>query len=179
MEAEVESVGKIADLTPLFVEQLVAVDPALHRAVIESIRESLDRPATRSIDKSLNESDTYYVVHTSDLQLLKAAVGVAVGVVPTLNLLGALPTLVGLLYRYRRHRARIDGEQATVLLCLRAARPKGCTLAELTCALPMKEPLSEARVLEVLGSLKSMLLENGKRTDFVAESAGIWSACDV
>jgi len=179
MDLEIARVGEIADLTPLFVEQLGGIDPALHGAVIESLRESLEQPAARSIDKSLNEANTYYVVHSSDLQLLKAAVGIAVGVLPSANPLGALPTLVGLLYRYRKHRARIDGEQAAVLLCLRAARPKGCTLGELTRALPLEKPLSEARVLEVLGSLRAMLLENGKRSDFVAESGGIWTASDV
>jgi len=179
MASERGTTGQIADLIPLFVESLTDIDPSLHAAVIENIRDALDRPATRAINRSLNESNTYYIVHDADLQLLKSVVGLAIGFFPAFKPITTLPTLIGLLYRYRRLRAAIDGEQAAVLLSLRATRPRGCTLSELTQALTLKTPLAEARVLELLNSLKGVLLENGKRTDFVAEASGIWRASDV
>ena len=179
MNSDRGTVGQIANLTPLFADSLAGVDPSLHGAIIESIRDTLGRPATRAINRSLNEANTYYVVHNADLELLKSVVGLAIGFFPAFKPITALPTLVGLLYRYRRHRAAIDGEQAAVLLSLRAARPRGCTLSELMRALPLKTSLTEERLLEILNSLKAVQLENGKRSDFVAESSGVWTASDV
>ncbi|HEX2671713.1 MAG TPA: hypothetical protein VHM25_12615 [Polyangiaceae bacterium] len=181
MAQESVAAEDLTDPSRRLIEALGAVPPALHAAVIVSIREVLTRneSATRRLDKSLNEANTHYVVHDGDLKLLEAVATLGVSILPLFKPLTALPALIALLFRYRRKRARIDGEQAAVLLCLRAAPPGGYTSAELSAALPLRESLSEDRVLQVLASLKSVLLEDGGRSDFVAESAGIWTAVDV
>ncbi|MGC4086729.1 MAG: hypothetical protein QM756_02305 [Polyangiaceae bacterium] len=133
----------------------------------------------RRVDRSLNEKDTYYAVHDDDLALLKNAVALGVALIPAFKPLTASPTLIGLLFRYRRKRGRIDAEQAAVLLCLRAAPPGGLTAAGVAAELRLKDPIPEARVKEVLSSLRQVLLADGSRSDFVAESRGYWTASDV
>lgn len=62
--------------------------------------------------------------------LLEDVVAVALAFSPKFNPIATLPTLVGLLFRYRRKRARFDDKQAAVLLRLRAT-PGGRTVEQL------------------------------------------------
>lgn len=136
-------------------------------------------PRTRRVDKSLNEPRTYYVIHEGDLALLKDVVAAAVSLIPKLNPIATVPTLVGLLFRYRRKRARIDDKQAAVLLALRA-KAGGCTVVQLSQQLSsLKEPMSEADVEVALRSLQRVVLSDGTSSDFVAETGGLWRAVDV
>ena len=139
----------------------------------------VEQSSTRRLDRSLNEARTYYVIHDTDLILLKDVVAVALALIPKFNPLGTLPTLVGLLYRYRRKRARIDDRQAAVLLRLKAV-PAGRTVEQLRQDLsPLKEPLGATDVEAVLKSLQGVALSNGAPSDFVAEVGGVWRAVDV
>jgi len=165
---------------------LDTLEPELRAQTAAAVAASFEVPqasaraaGTRRVDRSLNEVDTFYAVHDGDLALLKATVSLAVSFVPFFRPATALPTLVALLFRYRRKRARIDVEQAAVLFCLRSAPPGGLTLSEVTTGLSCRTSLSEARVLEILHSLRGLPLEDGGRSDFVVESGDIWTAVDV
>jgi len=176
----------MAELEPLLASALSPVDAELRAQVIQSLRGVLDEHGEsstsrgkRRLDRSLNEENTYYIVHDTDLQLLKASVSLAISFLPVFKPLTALPALIALLYRYRRMRARIDSEQAAVLLCLRNAPPGGSTLEEITSRLALRSTPSSERVLEILHSLRNVELANGTLTSFVAQSGDVWLASDV
>ena len=156
------------------------MDSSLRGEIVIEIADAfVEQSRTRRIDKSLNEARTYYVVHDGDLNLLKEVVAVAVALIPKFNPIATLPTLVGLLFRYRRKRAAIDDKQAAVLLRLRAT-PSGCTVAQLDQDLAVvREQLGELDVEAALQSLRAVVLSDGTQSDFVAEKDGVWRAVDV
>jgi hypothetical protein len=162
---------------------LAGVEPSLQaacNAAVLAVLTSEQQPKqARRLDASLDEKDTFYVVHEADLSFLKDGVTVALALIPLFKPLAAVPTLVGLLFRYRRKRARLDAEQAAVLMCLRDAPLGGLTAAQIVKQLPLVDALTQERVLEVLGGLRQVLLADGSRSDFVAEAAGYWTASDI
>ncbi|MEY2931312.1 MAG: hypothetical protein RL033_2061, partial [Pseudomonadota bacterium] len=97
------------------------MDPSLQADTVAELSAAfVEQSSTRRLDRSLNEARTYYVIHDTDLIVLRDVVALALALIPKFNPLGTLPTLVGLLYRYRQKRARIDDRQAAVLLRLKA-----------------------------------------------------------
>lgn len=170
--------GTREQISPALIDALAGVDPSLRAACLRAALEVLEPQTTRRLDRSLNEKDTFYVVHEQDLSLLKDGVAVAVALLPVFKPLTTLPTLLGLLFRYRRKRARIDAEQAAVLMCLRDAAG-GLKAADIAPRLQLANATTEARVLEILNSLRKLLLSDGTRSDFVVESGGYWTAADI
>jgi hypothetical protein len=156
------------------------MDPSLQAETVAQLRVAfVPQSTTRRLDKSLNEARTYYVIHDGDLILLKDVVSVALSLFPKFNPIATLPTLVGLLFRYRRKRARIDDKQAAVLLRLRA-RPGGSTVEQLRQDLSLlSEPMSAVDVEATLKSLQGVVLNDGATSDFAAELGGVWRAVDV
>jgi hypothetical protein len=163
-------------------EALTGMDPsaveACSSAVLHVLVSEQQPETTRRLDASLNEKDTFFVVHESDLSFLKEGVTVVLALIPMFKPFTAVAALVGLLFRYRRKRARIDAEQAAVLLCLRDALG-GLTVTELVARLPLATASTEERVLEVLNGLRQVLLADGSRSDFVVETGGYWTASDI
>lgn len=156
------------------------MDASLRGDMVAELADEFVEPTrTRRVDKSLNEARTYYVIHDDDLHLLRDAVAAGASLFPAFKPVATLPTLVALLFRYRRKRARIDAEQAAVLMRLRKALPGGRTAAELGEELDLCEPIGEERVEEVLESLQNLRLTDGTRTDFVVSAGGVWRALDV
>ena len=184
MEHDPDSKARtLAQLAPLLASALNAVAEEQRDAVIRNLSCVLDRqdgrPLERRVDIALNEHDTYYIVHDTDLQLLKGLAGVAVSFMPFFfKPLGALPALVALLYRYRRMSAPINVEQAAVLISLRKVSG-GYTLSELRSSLDLQTPPSTEKLAEILNSLKNVVLANGTITSFVAQSGDVWFASDV
>ena len=174
------TISTLQALSDALVPSLEGMDPSLYAETVSELADSfVERRRTRRVDKSLNEARTYYVIHDADLVLLKDLVGVAVALFPKFNPLASLPTLVGLLYRYRHKRARITDAEAAVLLRLRAVGG-GCTVAQLSHELSsLKHPMSEAEVGAALQSLRGAVLADGTQTDFVSEMNGVWRAVDV
>jgi hypothetical protein len=171
--------GTREQIAPTLSRAFEGVDASMRAACLDGALEVLALEKTRRLDESLNEKDTFYVVHEQDLKLLQDGVSVAVALIPVFKPLTTLPTLVGLLFRYRRKRARIDGEQAAVLMCLRDAPPGGLKVADIPERLQLANAITEARVLEVLNGLRDLLLSDGTRSPFVAESGGYWTAADI
>jgi hypothetical protein len=178
--ADPRSVSSLADLSEALAPSLEGMDASLQAETVAQLGTAfVEQSSTRRLDRSLTEARTYYVIHDTDLIMLRDVVAVALALIPKLNPLGTLPTLVGLLYRYRRKRARIDDRQAAVLLRLKAV-PAGLTVEQLRQDLsPLNETMSAADVEAVLKSLQGVMLSNGESSDFVAVVGGVWRAVDV
>ena len=174
------SVSTLEALSDALVPSLEDMDPSLRAETVAQLADAfVEQSRTRRVDRSLNEARTYYVIHEADLNLLKDVVDVARSFFPKFNPIASLPVLVALLFRYRRKRARIDAEQAAVLIRLRKALPDGRTPAQLSQELDLRSPMSEARVGEVLESLLELPLTDGTTSDFVSPSGNLWRARDV
>src|SRR3982750_4605904 len=85
----------------------------------------------RVIDPSLTEPGVVYPIHNSELKLMDESTAIA-GALWTLtnNPIAVLGKLVALLYRLRRKRARLEGEDALALLALKDAPRRGWTVAQ-------------------------------------------------
>jgi hypothetical protein len=134
----------------------------------------------RFVNKSLNETDTYYAIHNDDLKLIDESAAVAAGLWALMsNPIAVIGKLLVLLYRYRRKRARLTGDQALVLLSLKNAPAVGWTAYDLHQDLKSTRDLPFDKVREILQSLKNVPLDNGQLSDFVTEHQGRWRAIDV
>jgi hypothetical protein len=74
----------------------------------------------RRIDADLLKKDTYYAISDEKLDLLPTLAKAALSVV-TDGGHEAVLELIGLLYRYRTHNIKIDGEEAAVVRALKSA----------------------------------------------------------
>jgi hypothetical protein len=136
----------------------------------------------RVVDKSLTEKNTYYAIHNDDFKLLDDSIEVAIGLFDLASLpLILLGKLVALLFRYRKKRAKLTGEQGVVLLALKKAPASGWTTDELgeKLKLDYKLALAVGKLEEILRSLKDVRLSDGTATDFAHDFRGRWSAVDV
>jgi len=134
--------------------------------------------AERRIDADLLKKDTFYAVPDEALDLLpslaKAAFEAIVG-----NAVGALPELVGILYRYRNLKIELDVDEASVIRSLRSAKKAGrgpLAPAEIRDAikdngLKLRRPLSD-----VLGSLRNKQTE---KVTLAREVNGRWTTGNV
>ena len=80
----------------MLVSALGGIDPALHGDTVRAIASEFEnsQSATRRVDRSLNEANTYYIVHDGDLNLLRDAATVAVALFPLFKPFTALPVLI-------------------------------------------------------------------------------------
>jgi hypothetical protein len=134
----------------------------------------------RYVNKSLNERDTYYAIHNDDLKLIDESAAIAAGLWALMsNPIAVIGKLLVLLYRYRRKRAKLTGEQALVLLSLKNAPAMGWTTYDLQQDLRSQRDLPLDKVWAILQSLKNVPLDNGQLSDFVAEHQNRWRVIDV
>lgn len=140
----------------------IAIDP-----------EDLDR----GIYKALNDEDRHFFIHSEDLQLLGSVASMAAaGVALLRDPIGSIGGLLILLYRFRRNRVKISGEQAAVLATLRESPTEGWTAQEL--GEQLSGSLSSSAVEEVLEQLRTLRKDNGTLTELVTEVEGRWRVCD-
>jgi hypothetical protein len=133
----------------------------------------------RGINRSLNEANAYYAIRAEDLKLIEQCAPIAVALYATLtNPVSVVGGLMVLLFRYRRHRIRLDGTQALILKTLIRAGSKGLALNELCNDLQM-EQVSPDIVVTTLKGLENVKKENNDFVPLVAEDAGRWYAKDL
>jgi hypothetical protein len=135
----------------------------------------------RYVNKSWNESETYYAIHNEDLKLIDESAAIAAGLwALTSNPIAVIGKLLALLYRYRRKRARLTVEQGLVLLSLKQAPPQGWSEREILQALRGQCNFRPEELHTILGSLKNVVRADGTTSDFVTEQPqGYWRAIDV
>jgi hypothetical protein len=135
--------------------------------------------AERRIDDDLLRADVAYAISDQELNLLPEMV------VSVLGLLlggpaGALPGLVGLLFRYRQRRIELTGQEALVLRCLKAAKQDGrgsVTAAQLWQVLRHHSPMALQELSKTLEDLRAKGDEHAVR--LVRFRDGRWSIGDV
>jgi hypothetical protein len=161
--------------------------PEAQEAVVTPLQFALEMeseldsdPEHRNVNRALNETDIYYAIHNSDLNLLKEAASVAAACYALLqNPVAIIGGLVVLLFQYRRKRVRLTGEQGVVLKTLKAAVPPGWSIEQVSSLLPFNRELSALEVRFVLESLKSVTRMDGSETSLVREKDDLWLALDV
>ena len=179
--------GTLARLRPYLEEALAALPAEELEAVIAELPHELEtttppEPAVpqRWLERARGEADTWYAIHNDDLKLLGEASTVAVAVLGAVQSpAGVVAGLVVLLYRYRRKRIRLDGEQGIVLRALKQAPPGGWGVEELALHLPPGLEMGHAAIGARLETLKALTRADGSPTALVAERDGRWWAVDV
>ncbi len=182
--------GSFEQLRPFLLEPLQPLNPTDQEIALTLIRGELDQveaPTTeashRGINRSLTEHDIHYVYQSDDIKLLKEASLVTVGLVGLLMLskgpVGLIGALVVLLWRYRRRRIELTGDEAIVLLTLKRAPDEGWRAEELSQNLPLKTEMDTDQVTSILERLHEVKRKDGTRTKLVDHDDLRWWAVDV
>lgn len=177
--------GSFDMLQPLFATALAALDPSSREDALQLLRAELtpaNAPSTDADTRSLSRalfSDRWYAIHDSELQLLQGAGGAAAAAILALGKpITAAGALVILLYKYRRHRVELTGEQGLVLRELRRAGPHGLRFEQLRYKADVAH-LGGPEIEAILKTLLSVPKTNGQITNLVTLHNDIWRAADV
>jgi hypothetical protein len=135
--------------------------------------------AERRITDDLGRADVAYTVSDQELKGLPELVVSVLGLLLSAPA-GALPGLVGLLFRYRQHRIELTGEEALVLRCLKAEKQDGrggLTAAQLWQILRHHSPMALQEVTRTLEDLQTK--GDAQAVQLVEFRNGRWSISDA
>lgn len=179
-------VGQLSELLPVLRSSMTGLPPAAQDAVVTVLEPFLERGKTkpdseyRYINKSLNEADTYYAIHNSDLGLLQEATSVAAASYALLqDPIAVIGGLVVLLLQYRRKRIKLTAEQGLVLNVVKKAAHPGWSCEKIHTLLPVGQELTTSDVQMILDNLKSVIRTDGSETALVRERDGLWMTVDL
>lgn len=179
--ADVREVSR-NDLDHAFREALDALSFDSRKDVLEWLPEALTSvPArapvadVRQLARDITNPENWYAVHDSEIDLLKESVAVVLAALGGKGL-GAIGSLVVLLFKYRKRRIRLQADQGIVLRELKRVGELGSSVESLAARLP-DMPLA---VLEgTLQQLTSINRTDGTSTALAACKGGHWVALDV
>jgi hypothetical protein len=182
--------GYFEQLRPILADALADLAPDDREIALSLITKELDEVAApheqakhRGVHQAITERDTYYAFQVDDIKLLKDASLLTASVTGLVLLskapVGIIGTLVVLLYRYRRRRIRLSGEEGIVLLTLKRGPRGGSTIEDLVRSLPLTTELDTERLTAILGRLQDVEREDGTKTKLADHTEQRWRAVDV
>ena len=140
---------------------------------LEKVNAPVVDATDRRVDKLIGK-EGYYILRDDDFPWLTETASVVLGLVKG-NLLGVVPGLISLLYKYRRSGAEITARQGAIVLALRKAPAEGWSAADLLDGVGvdgLTVDLIEAELLAVQQTSK----RGGKPGDFVVKVGSRWQS---
>jgi hypothetical protein len=182
--------GYFDQLRPILAAALVDLDIDDREIALSLITRELDEVEPprneaqhRGVNRAITERDTYYAFQVDDIKLLKEASLLTASMTGLVLLskapVGVVGALVVLLYRYRRRRIRLSGEEGIVLLTLKRAPSGGLTVDDLACSLPLTTELDNKQLMAILGRLQDIEREDGTKAKLADQTEQRWRAVDV
>ena len=157
-------------------EQRAEVEEAIVAVLIRS--SNTDDSEIRTIERRLSRPGGYVAVRTSDVDLLKSAIGFALAFKAG-GPIGGLAALILVLWEYRIKQVHLTVEDGLLLLSLRKAPTDGWTLAELQQEIPEDAEDSSEDLSTRLNRLKRARDQSGREFPLVAEVDGRWRTLDL
>ena len=144
---------------------------------LEGVLEKVNAPVVDATVKRVDEligKEGYYVLRDDDFPWLTRTASSVLGLVKA-NLLGVVPGLVSLLYKYRRNGAEITARQGAIVLTLRKAPTEGWSAAELFDEVEV-EGLTVELIEAELQAVQATSKRSGKPGDFVVKIGARWQS---